>query len=431
MRRQRSIGFVLAGCVCVLTGFIASKTATATTEKTAAKIFDVREFGAQGDGVTLDTHAIQKALDECGKAGGGIVQLTAGTYLSQPIFLRSETTLQLDEGAVLKATDEPADFADPKKPGKVIAFINGKKLNHAAITGKGTIDGSGRRWWGPAMEAKLGKRSETQRRPRMVVLQYCTNLQIRDVTLLNSPSFHLVPKDCENVVIDGVRFIAPDESPNTDAIDPSTSRHVRITNCHIDVGDDNVAIKSGRQNPDHPNAACEDLVITDCQFFHGHGLSIGSETVGGVKNLKVERITFENTDHGVRIKSYEGKGGIVENASYSDLTMTNVKTPIKITAYYPKIPAEDTTDPVTSTTPVYRNIHIKNLTATSPKYAGFIVGRPGAPVTNVTLENVHITAPKGLTIRNAQVTLKNVTIDVEKGPPFILENNANVIGLEK
>ncbi len=430
MRCKKSLGFVLVICICVLAGFTCQKTAFAETETATQKIFDVRQFGAKGDGVTLDTQAIQKVLDDCGKAGGGIVQLTPGTYLSKPIFLRSETTLQLDEGAILKATDEPADFEKPNNPGSVIAFINGKDLTNAAIIGKGIIDGSGQRWWGPALEAKLAKRSETQRRPRMVILERCTNLQIRGVTMTSSPSFHLVPKDCENVVIDGVRFIDPDESPNTDAIDPSTSRHVRITNCHIDVGDDNVAIKSGRQDPAHPDAACEDIVITDCKFYHGHGLSIGSETVGGVKNLKVERITFENTDNGLRIKSYQGRGGIVEDISYSDITMTNVKTPIKITAYYPKIPAEDTNEPVTSTTPVYRNIHIKNLTATSPKYAGFIVGLPGAPVTGVVLENVHITAPKGLTIRNAEVTLKNVTIDVEEGPPFILQNNANVIGLE-
>jgi polygalacturonase len=437
MRCKKNAGSVLAACVYVLAGFTIQKTAAlpdhkipVKTETATQKIFDVRQFGAKGDGVTLDTQAIQKAIDECNKAGGGIVQLTAGTYLSKPIFLRSDITLQLNEGAVLKATDEPTDFADPEGSRRVIAFINGRNLTNVAITGKGTIDGSGRRWWGPAREAKLAKRPETQRRPRLVVLSECVNLRVQGVTLTNSPSFHLVPQNCENVDIDGASFIAPDESPNTDAIDPSTSRHVRIINCHIDVGDDNVAIKSGRRNPAHPDAACEDITVADCKFFHGHGMSIGSETTGGVKNLNVERVTFDNTESGVRIKSNQGRGGLVENISYSDLTMNNVNAPINITAYYPKIPREDTNEPVTSTTPVYRNIRITNLTATSSKNAGYIVGRPGAPVTGVTLENVHITAPKGLTIRNAKVTLKNVRIDVQKGPPFILENNAEVIGLK-
>lgn len=393
--------------------------------KTAVqKTFDVRQFGAKGDGVTVDTRAIQKAIDECGKAGGNIVRLTAGTYLSKPIFLQSNTTLHLDEGATLKATDEPADFTDPQRPGNVIAFINGQDLTNIAITGKGTIDGSGHRWWGPAREAKLAKQPEARRRPRMVVLNNCVNLKVQDVTLTNSPSFHLVPRDCENVDIDSVRFIAPDESPNTDAIDPSTSRYVRITNCHIDVGDDNVAIKSGRHDSVHPNAACEHITVTDCKFFHGHGMSIGSETVGGVRNLKVERISFDQTESGVRIKSDRSRGGLAENLSYSDLTMNNVNAPINITMYYPKIPPEDTPAPADSRTPVYRNIRITNLTATSSKNAGFIVGLPESPITDIVLENVHITAPKGLTIRNANVTLKNVKIEVQEGPPFILQNNA-------
>lgn len=400
-------------------------------EIAAQKIYDVRQLGAKGDGKTLDTEAIQKALDECGKTGGGIVQLPAGTYLCKPLFMRSATTLKLDEGAVLKATDDPKDFADPQRPRNVIAFINGQNLNNVTITGKGTINGSGQRWWPAAREAKLAKQPETQRRPRMIVITNCVDLRIEGVTLTNSPTFHLIPRDCENVDIDNVKFISPDESPNTDAIDPSTSRHVRITNCHIDVGDDNVAIKSGKMDSAHPNAACEDITVADCKFFHGHGMSIGSETTGGVKSLKVERILFDQTESGVRIKSDRTRGGIVENLSYSDLTMNNVNAPINITMYYPKVPPQDTSAPADSKTPVYRNIRITNLTATSSKNAGFIVGLPESLITDVVLENVTIKAPKGLTIRNAKVTLKNVKIEVQEGPPFILQNNAEVTGLDQ
>lgn len=422
MRCNTIAALIAAIFVCVLPA-----SAAQTSPK---KIFDVRQSGAKGDGTALDTAAIQSALDQCEKAGGGIVRLTAGTYLSKPIYLTSNTELNLEEGAVLKATDEPADFADPDKPGKVVAFINGKKLENVSITGKGTIDGSGQRWWPAAMEAKNAKKKETLARPHMIIIERTENLLIEGVTLTNSPKFHLIPKDCQNIVIDGVTFLSPDESPNTDAIDPSTSRNVVIKNCQIDVGDDNVAVKSGRKNPDFPDEpGCQDITVSDCKFLHGHGMSIGSETAGGVKNLTAERITFENTDNGARIKSYQGRGGLVENITFSDMTMTNVKTPILISGYYPKIPDEDTADPVTDTTPVYHNITIKNLTATSPKYAGFIVGLPGAPLKNITLENVSIKAPKGLTIRNAQVNLKNVKIEVEQGPPFILQNNAEVTGL--
>src|SRR5207253_753065 len=136
----------------------------------------------------------------------------------------------------------------------------------------------------------------------------------------NSPTFHLVPTDCEDVVITNVTIKAPPHSPNTDAIDPSISRRVLITKCLIDVGDDNVAIKSGKKI-ERRQFACEDITITDCIFKHGHGVSVGSETVGGVRNLLVKNCTFEQSDNGLRIKSPRGRGGAVENIVYSNITM--------------------------------------------------------------------------------------------------------------
>lgn len=397
------------------------------------KILDVRQFGAKGDGKTLDTEAIQKAIDECGKAGSGTVRLTAGTYLSKPIFLRSNITFQLDEGAILKATDEPNDFVNTEKKGSKdsLGFINGNNLTNITIAGKGTIDGSGQRWWPAAIEAKKAKQPEARKRPRMVIFNRCVGVRIKDVTLTNSPSFHLVPRDCEDVDIVRVTIIAPDESPNTDAIDPSTSRYVKISDCIIDAGDDNIAIKSGRPDPAHPNAACQFITVTGCKFLHGHGMSIGSETLGGVQDLTVQNCSFENTVSGLRIKSSREKGGIIENIIYSDITMKNVKIPINITAYYPKIPKEDIAQPVTNTTPKYSKIRISNLTADSFRSAGFIVGLPEWPITDIVLENVHITAPKGLTIRHAKVTLKNVKIETQEGPPFILEEGAAIENLDK
>jgi polygalacturonase/lysophospholipase L1-like esterase len=392
------------------------------TLESKLKIYNVRHYGAVGDGKTLDTAAIQKALDECGNAGGGTVLVPAGNYLSKPIILRNNLTLQLEEGATLKATDEPADFADPKEEKGVIAFVNGKNLTNITIAGKGTIDGAGERWWPPVKEAKKTGQPEPRRRPRMVVLSKCKGVQVQAVTLQNSPSFHLVPTDCEDVVIDNVTIRAPDDSPNTDAIDPSACKNVLIRKCILDVGDDNVALKSGRSVPGR-SAACEDITVVDCTFLHGHGMSIGSETVGGVRNLTVRNCTFKDTVSGLRIKSYRGRGGLVENVTYSDIKMTNVKIPINITSYYPKIPKEDTAQPVTAETPIYRNIRIANLTATSPQSAGYIVGLPECVVSNVALENVQISAPIGLTVRNAkEIRVKNVKIDAAKGEPFVLEN---------
>jgi polygalacturonase len=398
------------------------------------RVFDVREYGARGDGHAVDTAAIQKALDECGKAGGGVVRLTAGTYLCQPISLASKTTLQLDEGATLQASSQNADFMKTPgdwttaKSGDFVPLISGKALTDVAITGKGAIDGAGQAWWGPAEEARRKTSGFTLPRPRMIILTGCKNVRITGVTLANSPSFHLVPTDCQDVVIDGVTIRAPDSSPNTDGIDPSLCCRVRITRCTLDVGDDNIAIKSGRK-VEGREFACEDITVSDCTFLHGHGMSIGSETVGGVRDLTVERCTFNGTESGIRIKSDRSRGGCVQDLIYRDITMKDVKTPINITTYYPKVPKEDTARPVTPRTPAYRNIRISNVTATSPQSAGWIVGLPESIISGVILENVRISAPEGLQIRNAKsVQVRGTQVEVRKGQPFILEANTSLEG---
>lgn len=411
----------------------------------AEKVFDVREFGATGDGKTIDTESIQKALDACGKAGGGTVKFSAGTYLSRPLVLRTKTTFVLETNAVLKATDDPADFLRDgatwdeilagKKKGPFDPFIGGKDLEDVTITGGGTIDGSGARWWIPAEEARQKVSGYTLPRPNLVVLNRCKNVRLSGITLRDSPKFHFVPTDCDGVMVENVTVLAPERAANTDAIDPSICRNVTITRCHIDVGDDNVAIKSGKKVPGR-EFACENIAITDCVFLHGHGVSIGSETVGGVRNVTVKNCRFENTENGIRIKSRRGRGGRVEDITYENLTMTNVYPAISIAGYYQdssqlKFLTEDKAQPVNETTPQFKNIRIVNLTANSLKSAGVIVGLPECLMTHVVLENVRIAAKTGLTIANAkEVQLHNVTVTTEKGEPFIL-HNAEVSGLPK
>jgi lysophospholipase L1-like esterase len=390
----------------------------------APKIFNVRSYGATGDGQTLDTAAVQKAIDACGAAGSGIVELPAGTYLCHPIFLRSRMTLQLDEGATLQATDGFDDFADPDRPEAILAFVNGRDLTDLTISGQGVIDGAGAKWWPDVKRAKEDGTDEPRRRPRLVVLSNCLNVRVEGVTLQNSPSFHLVPVDSEDVSIVGVTIRAPADSPNTDAMDPSACRRLRIESCTLDVGDDNIALKSGHLDPSHPGAACTDILVTNCTFLHGHGMSIGSETSGGVSHLRVEHCTFKDTVSGIRIKSDRSRGGLVEDCVYDDLTMLNVKVPINLTTYYPRIPDQDSAQPLTSQTPIYRDIHISNLNATSPVSAGFVVGLPECAISNLFLENVSIVAPKGLVVRNAKpVYMQNVSLQTTKGKPFILEAN--------
>jgi len=408
-----------------------------------AATFNVRDFGATGDGTTFDTKAIQKALDAC-KEAGGTVEFPAGTYLSQPLTLRSKTTVQLDAGAILQASTNqmdfmktPGDWLKVKGGGDFIPLLSGKDLTDVTFTGSGTIDGGGSAWWPEAEKARQIKSGYTLPRPNLIVIERSKNLRFENITLQNSPKFHLVPADCEDVVVTNVTILAPERAANTDAIDPS-GRRMLITHCKIDVGDDNIAIKAGKKVPGHEFQS-EDITVTDCTFLHGHGMSIGSETAGGVRNVTVKNCTFENTENGIRIKSDTRRGGVVENIICDGITMKNVNPAITLTCTYQGTSAGDAKQPSDGQTnaapaagniPIYRNIHISNLAATCPKAAGLILGLPQSCISNVVLENVKITAAKSFFIANAKgVQLKNVSVTVASGEPFKLDN-AEVSGLE-
>ena len=384
-------------------------------------MFNVRDFGAQGDGRTMDSPAIQKAIDACAAAGGGTVRLAPGAYLSRPLFLRGNNlTLALDKGALLQGTGEFSDYGNSR--GEVVGLINADGLKYVSISGAGVIDGAGAPWWPAVRQAKKTGSPEPRRRPKMVNFHHCQGVTLRDVTLQNSPSFHLVPVDCEDVLIDHVTIRAPGDSPNTDAIDPSTCRNVRILNCVLDVGDDNVAVKAGHAVAGR-DFSCQDIIVSNCTCLHGHGISIGSETSGGVSNFMAVHCTFDGTISGIRIKSARGRGGRVETILYSDITMKNVKHPIDIACYYPKVPKDDPAQPVTSLTPSYHGIRIENLEGDCPDGAGEIVGLPESPVRGVTLSNVHLKTVTGLLVKNSEgVEIKNSRIEVERGEPVMTEN---------
>ena len=404
-----------------------------------SKPIDVRQYGAKGDGRTVDTAALQSAFNRCRKTGGGVVRLPAGTYLSQPLTMYSQTTLLLEEGSVLKATDEPRDYLPPdvswdqvlagKAKGPFSSFLTAKNGTNIGIAGKGTIDGSGARWWQPAEEARRKVPGYTLPRPNLVRIAGCKGVKVTGVTLKNSPKFHLVPDDCDDVLIDGVTILSPPGAANTDAIDPSVSRRVTITRCLMDVGDDNIAIKSGKRMPGR-EFACEDITVTDCVFRHGHGMSIGSETVGGVRNVTVRRCRFEGTENGLRIKSPRGRGGRVENITYEDNTVKDVIGAVTITCYYPNVPERDAAQSVTPETPAFKGIRIVGLRGSSATSAGLIVGLPESLVQDVVLQDVQLTAAKtGLLLRNAHgVTLKDVQVTPRTGPPITVRA-AEVSGL--
>ena len=385
---------------------------------------DPRAFGARGDGVANDTAAIQKAIDTCEKRGGGIVRLTAGTYLSAPIVLKSNITFELVKGATLLGSPNHADYpvrTEFEAPGRQ-PLVGATNADHVVIRGEGVIDGSGSAWW-----VKKGEPEHDGPAPKMMIFDHCRHLLIEGVTIRNSPGWNLVPYASDDVVIRNVKILAPSNSPNTDAIDPFSSSNVRIDHVLADVGDDNIAIKAGEPGVSAQYQPSRNITITDCTFLHGHGLSIGSDVTGGVSNVRAERIHFVGTNNGIRIKSNRDRGGDVKHLLFRDIDMKNVKTTLNVYEYSgmetqltQKGPATDdkTVQPVTNLTPHFHDITIENLISTAAVSAGEILGLPEAPVSGFVLHNVKISAERGLTIRYAGVSGTGVVIESRDGIPI-------------
>jgi len=398
----------------------------------AAKTCNPREFGAKGDGTTKDTAAIQKAIDACAAQGGGTVRLTAGTYLSAPIVLKSNITLQLDKGATLLGSPDHDDYpakAEFRAPG-VQSLVSATNAENISITGDGIIDGQGESWWQMARSVHdAGVMGNPHPRPRLVVFDHCKHVRMQGVTVQNSPMWQIVPYYSDDVTISNVRVLAPPRSPNTDAVDPFSSSNVHIDHLYADTGDDDVAIKSGAANT-ADNDPVRDITVTDCTFLHGHGLSIGSELAGGAHNILAERIHFDGTDNGIRVKANRDRGNQVYNLVFRDIDMRDVANPLVISEYYPHIlPPPGTTvtaEPVTRLTPHFRDITIENLTATGAKMAGAIVGLPEAPVENVVLKNVNLSGSTGLTVGYANVIGTNVSVHADEGEAIIKTAGANL-----
>jgi polygalacturonase len=394
-------------------------------------VCDPRAHGAKGDGVTKDTAAIQAAIDECEQRGGGTVRLIAGAYLSAPIVLKSNIALRLDKGATLLGSSDHGDYpakTEFRLPG-LQSLVSATNATNIAITGEGVIDGAGESWWQMARAVKnAGVLGSGHPRPKLILFDHCKHVRVEGVTIRNSPMWQLVLYYTDGAVIRNIRILAPPDAPNTDAIDPFSSSHVVISHVFADVGDDNIAIKSGAINSPGPDDPSRDITISDCTFLHGHGLSIGSELAGGARNIRAERIRFEGTDNGIRVKANRDRGNDVSHLSFRDIEMKDVKYALILSEYYPKIlpPATETAQPVTRLTPHFHDIVLKNVTATGSESAGAIVGLPEAPIAGVVLRNVKIAAKTGMTIAYAGVTGERVTVQAGSGEAVMKQAGANV-----
>lgn len=285
--------------------------------------------------------AIQAALTRC---AGQAVRLAAGRHDSGPLEIPSKTTLWLDKGAVLAAIPDPALFDDGTKAcgtinqkGKACRpLLHIADATDVAIVGEGTIEGNGGKpmarssetWWHLARRAQVEKGNQNV--PRLIVADRGRNFVLYRVRLANSPNFHVVANRLQGFTAWGVVIDTPADARNTDGIDPGASDDVTITKTFIRTGDDNVAIKAGKTGGTHY------VSIVDNHFYSGHGMSIGSETNGGVAHVLVKNLTLDGTTSGLRIKSDVSRGGLVENVHYENICIRASARPIDLYTAYDK-----------------------------------------------------------------------------------------------
>ena len=415
-----------------LAGAAALMGTTSALAASSSTICRPESYGAKANGATLDTQAIQKAIDACAAKGGGTVLLSPGTYLSAPIVLKSNTTLDLQKGATLLGSSDFADYpsiTEFRAPGRQ-ALVSATDASNITIEGQGTIDGNGAGWWKMARAHKgSGNMGSRYTRPRLLVFDHCHHVTLEGITVENSPMWQIVPYYSSDVILRDLHILAPQHSPNTDAIDPFSSSHVLIEDVVANVGDDDIAIKSGEPNSPGNDSPSTYITIRDCKFLHGHGLSIGSEIAGGAQHILGENISFNGTDNGIRIKANRDRGNDVSDIVFRNITMHDVKHALVISEYYPRMypPTPDLPAPVTRLTPHFHNITIEDLTATDIKDAGAIAGLPESPIRDLTLSHVTIEAQKGLLVSHAQVFINRLKIEVEKGAPITKLDGATLI----
>ncbi|MBP5172039.1 MAG: glycoside hydrolase family 28 protein [Bacteroidales bacterium] len=428
-----------------------------------AETLSILKVGGKNDGKTLNTQAIAKGIDQLAAKGGGTLYFPAGTYLTGPITMKSNITLYVEAGATLSFTDDfdqYMPYVEMRYEGVVMKsfhpLIGGWDLENIAIKGEGTLDGNGQAWWNESwrIEGALRSREDQQGptkyqlafdeanpdltlepqsdwkgtlarrffRPPFIQFMRCRNILIEGLHIQNSPFWTVNPEFCDNLNITGLTINNP-PSPNTDGINPSSCRNVHISNCHISVGDDCITIKSGRDLQGRQyGTPCENITITNCTMLNGHGgVVIGSEMSGDVRKVTISNCVFDGTDRGIRIKSTRGRGGIVEEIRVNNIVMKDIKKEaIILTLFYSRVGEE----PVSERTPIFRNIHIANMTGSQVKSVGSIMGITEMPISNVSISNVNIEAETGMRVQDArELTFSDFTVSTQRGPALDIENS--------
>lgn len=378
---------------------------------------NVRQFGAKGDGVTDDTQALQAAILCCPKKGR--VYIPKGIYKFRNLFLKSHLVLELGKGAVLSAYSERDKF--PVLPGTIESYdgkseynlgswegnpldsmasiLTGIDLEQVVICGEGTLDGGGNFdvWWAAGVNQK------SPYRPRMLYLNRCKDVILEGITIKNSPSWNIHPYFSTDIKIYRITLLSPDASHNTDGINPESCTNVDIAGVHFSVGDDCIAIKSGKIYMGRKHKIpSQNINIRHCFMEKGHGaVTIGSEIAGGVKDVFVSRCKFSHTDRGLRIKTRRGRGedSVIDGIVFDRILMEEVKSPFVVNCFYYCDPDGRTEYvgtqeklPVDERTPSIKHLHFKNITCKDAHHTGVcIYGLPEQKVESIVMENISIT----------------------------------------
>ena len=380
-----------------------------------AYTLDVRAFGAVGDGAHDDTAAIQAAILCCPDKGRVLIK--KGDYLVSPLFLKSHVRIELQKGAALRLTPDRARC--PILPGMVArrdekddlnlgswegnpldmyaALITGVGVSDAVIYGEGTLDGQGALggWWREP-KAKRGAW-----RGRMLFLNRCENVVVQGLSFKDSPAWNLHPYFSQNLKFLNVSVSAPKDSPNTDGFDPESCQNVLLAGARFSLGDDCVAIKSGKLYMGKTyHTPCQNIEIAHCLMENGHGgVTIGSETAGGVYHVRVHHCLMRNTDRCLRVKTRRGRGenAVIDDIRFSHIRAENVKAPFVINAFYfcdPDGHSEyvQTRDaqPKDGRTPSLKAFLFEHIACSGAVCAGVFLGLPEAPIERIELHDIRV-----------------------------------------
>jgi len=448
-----------------------------------ADTINILRYGAKADGVFLNTQAINKAISDCHAKGGGVVLVPAGLWLTGPVELKSNVNLHLAKAAMLVFTTDKSQypivegFYEGRAAARNQSPIWATGQENIAITGAGIIDGNGDAWravakwqmtpaewkakleapgvynqdsseWYPSVQFREAKAQNKSMlltpgkpleafgemkdflRPNLVVLNNCKRVLLEGVVFQNSPAWCLHLLLSEDLILRGVKTKNPEYAQNGDGMDIESCRNFIVEDCTLDVGDDAICIKSGKDEEGRRRGKpTENGIIRNNIIYKGHGgFVIGSEMSGGARNIFVENCIFNGTDKGLRFKSTRGRGGVVENIFVRNVSMKDIRQEaVFFDMYYFVKFATDGKREVApgfnEGTPVFRNMRFSNLTCEGANTAIFIRGLPEMAVTNIAIENSTFTAKKGVVLKDA------AAIRLE-GLQFNLANEKAVITAE-